>query len=418
MRTYQAAIVGIGGFGAIHTGVLAELAAEGRLKVAAFAEKRPDASPEPFARLTELGAAHYEDYERMLEDRPELDFVVLATPIAAHKPMSVRVLQAGFHVLVEKPPAVTIQDLDDMVAAQRASGRLCQVDFQNTAGRAFRELLDRLKAGEIGKVTDVTGVGMWQRTKAYYARTAWAGKLIHGGQYVLDGTFNNPFSHLLNNCLLAAGAADPSHSLPVSVQAELYHVNDIEGDDASCLRIVTAGGATVRFYAMLSHERNETPYIRVRGTEGEIVWHYDNRLVVRGGGGDTVTDYGRENLVRNMYLNLMEAIETPEKPLYSPLDATRSFVLAANGAYESAGAVRPIAAPYVVEREAEGSVVRLLPELSERMKDVADRGVLYSEYPFPWAAPTRAFRLDNYRKFELPPGFETQGSAEAAGRQG
>nr|WP_202886956.1 Gfo/Idh/MocA family oxidoreductase [Cohnella zeiphila] len=408
-------MVGIGGFGSSHVRAMSELAQEGRIEIPAFAELQPDRFPEQFERLTALGAAHYTDYEQMLADHPEIDFVAIATPIAAHKPMCVRVLEMGFHVLVEKPPAVTIQDLDEIIAARKASGKLCQVDFQNTSGRAFRELLDRLHAGAIGEVKRVTGVGIWSRSKAYYARTPWAGKLTNGGKYVLDGTFNNPFAHLLNNCLLAAGDADPSRMLPQTVQAELYRVNDIEGDDVSCIRAVTHDGVEVLFYAMLCHPANETPFIAVEGTLGEIVWHYDNRIVQRIGGEEEVRSFGEENLMRNMYDNLMQAIANPDVPLFAPIEASRGFVLVSNGAYESSQAVRTISGSFVTEQEAGDSIIRLLPALSEGIREAASQGLLYSEVPFPWAKPTEPARMDAYRHFELPPGYATEGRTPPSG---
>ncbi|MCQ6558429.1 Gfo/Idh/MocA family protein [Paenibacillus mendelii] len=408
MRTYRAAIIGIGGFGAAHVNVLMDLAHEGVVEVTAFAELNTVAHQEYFDQLTANGATHYIDYEHMLAEHPEVDFVVIATPIAAHKAMCIRVMEMGFHVLVEKPPAVTIQDIDAMIAAQRASGRLCQVNFQHTAGSAFKELLARLRAGEIGQVSQVTGVGMWKRSRAYYDRTPWAGKLTHRGQYVLDGTFNNPLAHLLNNCLLAAGAADPSLMLPESVQAELYHVNEIEGDDISCMRIRTVGGATVSYYAMLCHENDEIPSISVTGTDGEMSWSYDNKLMIRHGHEEEVCSYGSENMMCGMYLNLMQAIEDNDMPLFSPIDACRSFVLVSNGAYESSLAVRRIPAEFIVEREEGQSSVCLLPRLSARMKEITERGVLFSECSFAWASPTTPVRMEDYSRFQLPSGFEVK----------
>ncbi|MDF2661909.1 MAG: oxidoreductase domain protein [Paenibacillus sp.] len=292
MNNYRAAIVGIGGFGSYHVKTMLGLAGEGLLDIVAFAELNIGAYRETYDALTASGAKHYTDYEEMLGAHPEADFVVIATPIAAHKPMCIRALRSGFHVIVEKPPAVTVQDIDEMIAAQRESGRLCQVNFQNTSGTAFRQLLDRLNAGAIGRITDVTGVGMWKRQRSYYERTRWAGKLVCDGQFVLDGTINNPFAHLMHNCLLAAGSGDAAASAPDWVQAELYHANEIEGDDVSCVRIGTARGVNVHFYAMLCHERNDAPSISIQGTEGEALWHYDNRLEIRSAGKPEYTFQG------------------------------------------------------------------------------------------------------------------------------
>lgn len=402
MKICRAALIGIGGFGVEHVKMMQKLAGEGRLQVVAFTEPNVDAHQESYGKLVALGAIHYTDYVQMLTLHPDIDFVAIATPIATHKPMCIQAMRMGFHVLVEKPPAITIQDLDEMIAVQRETGRLCQVNFQNTSGQAFRTLLERLGSGALGQVEHVVGVGMWKRSRAYYNRTRWAGKLVSDGQYVLDGTFNNPFAHLLHNCLLAAGVEGAPGLHPQSVQAELYHVNDIEGDDVSCIRAVMANGADVHFYAMLCSEGSGEPFITVNGTQGKAYWDYENKLTIHTRDGEEELAFGPVDLIRNMYVNLIEAIESPEKPLFSPLEACRSFVLVSNGTYESARAVHAIPRQFVTERQAGESTVRLLPGLSEKMREVAARRKLYSEYPFPWAMSSRPFPMAGYSRFELP----------------
>ncbi|MCV4233725.1 Gfo/Idh/MocA family oxidoreductase [Virgibacillus sp. LDC1] len=402
MKICRTTLIGIGGFGAQHVNIMQKLAGEGSLQVVAFAEPNVDAHQESYGKLTALGAIHYTDYVQMLTLHPDIDFVVIVTPIPTHKPMCIQVMRMGFHVLVEKPPAITIQDLDEMIAVQRETGRLCQVNFQNTSGQAFRTLLERLGSGVLGHVEHVVGVGMWKRSRSYYDRTRWAGKLVSDGQYVLDGTFNNPFAHLLHNCLLAAGVEGAPGLHPESVQAELYHVNDIEGDDISCIRVVMANEASVHFYAMLCHETSEVPSIAVYGTRGEAHWNYQNKLTIRAQDGEEDLAFGPADLMRNMYQNLLEAIETPGRTLFSPIEACRSFVLVSNGAYESARAVRSIPGRFVTEQEDSDSTVRLLSGLSDKMRDVAAKRQLYSEYPLPWASPTLPFRMESYSRFELP----------------
>lgn len=405
MKTYKAALIGIGGFGGNHAKVMLELAEAGLLEIVAFAELHVDRSPDAYARLTAAGAVHYEDYEQMLQRHPEVDFVTIATPIAAHRPMCVKALDMGFHVIVEKPPAVTIQDVDDMIEARRRSGRLCQVNFQNTSGQAARKLIELLRAGALGRITDVTGLGMWKRDEAYYARTGWAGKLTHNGMLVLDGTINNPLAHLLHNCLLFAGGGEAAKAAPEWVQAELYHANRIESEDTSCVRIGVAGGATVHFFATVCHDRSETPSVRIRGTEGEALWTYENKLTVRNRDGESTWAFGPEHLVENMYRNMMAAIGRGE-PLYAPIDDCRSFMAASNGAFLSAGAVRTIPDEYVREDVGEGGVVsRNVPGLSSHMREAAEQRKLFSEYPFPWAVRTSPFRMEGYSRFELPEGM-------------
>ncbi|MFD0961448.1 Gfo/Idh/MocA family protein [Paenibacillus chungangensis] len=407
MKKYRMALIGIGGFGASHVKVLLQLANEEVLEVTAFAEMNVAAQQQSYERLTAVGANHYIDYEEMLQAHPDIDFVVISTPIATHKPISIRVMEMGFHVLVEKPPAVTIQDVDEMIAASKKYGKYCQVNFQMTSGRAFRKMLTELRNGSIGELRQVTGVGMWQRTKNYYSRTGWAGKLVYNDQYVLDGTFMNPLAHTLNNCQIAACAAsnDVLSVTPEWVQAELYHVNDIDGDDVSCIQTRMSNGVEVNFYGMLCHHRSDVPYIVLRGSSGEMRWQYDHTMTINSGDRLEKHTFDDGDLMGNMYRNLIDAIDNPETELLASLEACRNYVLIANGAYESAKKVVDIPRQYVVEEQLPETSVRLLPSLSERILEISNAGLLYSQAELPWAVATDRMDMTSYRYFELPEGL-------------
>jgi predicted dehydrogenase len=70
--------------------------------------------------------ARYRDFESLLGD-PHVDLVDLCVPNDAHAPMAVQALQAGKHVLVEKPIALTIAEADAMLSAATDSGKLLMV---------------------------------------------------------------------------------------------------------------------------------------------------------------------------------------------------------------------------------------------------------------------------------------------------
>jgi predicted dehydrogenase len=72
------------------------------------------------------GQARYGDFAALLAD-PGVDLVDLCVPNDEHAPLAIRALEAGKHVLVEKPIALTTADADAMVAAARSSGKLLMV---------------------------------------------------------------------------------------------------------------------------------------------------------------------------------------------------------------------------------------------------------------------------------------------------
>ncbi|MFL5015831.1 MAG: Gfo/Idh/MocA family protein [Rhizobium sp.] len=76
--------------------------------------------------ITHEAEKTYGEYDRMLAD-PDLDAVIIATADAFHVPASIRALQAGKHVLCEKPVGVTIEECLELKAAVDTSGKVFQV---------------------------------------------------------------------------------------------------------------------------------------------------------------------------------------------------------------------------------------------------------------------------------------------------
>ena len=127
-------IVGIGFMGMIH--YLAARRAEG-VRVVALCSRDPKKLAGDWTgiqgnfgpRGTQMdltGAALYREFGELLAD-PRVDLVDLCVPNDSHAPMAIQALQAGKHVLVEKPIALTTDGADSMMAAARASDRLLMV---------------------------------------------------------------------------------------------------------------------------------------------------------------------------------------------------------------------------------------------------------------------------------------------------
>lgn len=76
--------------------------------------------------ITHGAAKSFNDYDKMLAD-PEVDAVIVATADAFHVPASIRALEAGKHVLCEKPVGLTIEESFDLKAAVSKSGKVFQV---------------------------------------------------------------------------------------------------------------------------------------------------------------------------------------------------------------------------------------------------------------------------------------------------
>jgi predicted dehydrogenase len=97
-----------------------------------------------------------DDLADLLAD-PQLDAIVLATPVPTHGPLAVAVLEAGKHCFVEKPLAQSVADGERAVAAAADSGRLLMVGHlleYHPGVRALKEIVD---SGELGELRYIYG---------------------------------------------------------------------------------------------------------------------------------------------------------------------------------------------------------------------------------------------------------------------
>lgn len=141
----RAVVVGLGSIGRRHARLLAE-----RLTVAVeWCESSAAALAEARQSLGETSRVH-ESFEQMLQSRPDL--VVLATPHASHASQTVAALEAGIHVLCEKPMAETLTDAERMLRAAATSRALLAIGFHLHFHPGLMRLKELIASGELGTV--------------------------------------------------------------------------------------------------------------------------------------------------------------------------------------------------------------------------------------------------------------------------
>ena len=111
------------------------------------------------AFAAELGIAEdraHANWQEMLEAeraRPDrLDLVTVATPNATHYEISRSFLEAGFHVLCEKPLTMTAEEAEHIVAVSRETGRICAVNYGYSGYPLVRQMKAMIAGGELGKI--------------------------------------------------------------------------------------------------------------------------------------------------------------------------------------------------------------------------------------------------------------------------
>jgi predicted dehydrogenase len=151
MKNFKTALFGTGFVGRVHLEGIRRL---GYVEIYAIGE--PDL--EKARRLAaEFGARKVEaDYRRILDD-PAVDAVHICTPNALHHPMATEALQAGKHVICEKPLSVSVEKAQDLVALARHT-KLRNCTFHNLRFYPLVQQMRRMREdGDLGEILMVQG---------------------------------------------------------------------------------------------------------------------------------------------------------------------------------------------------------------------------------------------------------------------
>jgi UDP-N-acetyl-2-amino-2-deoxyglucuronate dehydrogenase len=286
--------------------------------------------------------------EQELLARDDVDVVCICTPSGLHAEQAVRAAEAGKHLLIEKPIALSLDEADAIIAAADASGTLVGVALQRRADPAFRRVADAVAAGELGQLTLGTLTIPYHRPQTYYDQAPWRGTwALDGG-----GVLMNQGIHLLDLLVWMLGD-------PVEVQAHAATLaRAIEVEDTLVAALRFAHGALATVSATTATRPGAPHRIELFGTdgfvriEGELVvaWQTgDGEILVEEAGAQ---DAGPASHPRGIALDghvrivrdFLGAIRERRPPLVDAAEARRSLA-AALAIYEAASIRSPAADP-------------------------------------------------------------------------
>lgn len=171
------------------------------------------------------------DLEAALRDE-SLDLIDVCLPPHLHAPISTRAMEAGKHVICEKPLTTSPAEADALLAvAERTGRRLCPV-FQYRFGPAMSQLRALQEAGLTGRAFAAGMETHWDRRADYYTiewRGTWAGE--NGGAVL---------GHAIHNHDLLTSILGPVESVAAFVATR---VNEIEVEDCAAIAFRMASGA-------------------------------------------------------------------------------------------------------------------------------------------------------------------------------
>jgi predicted dehydrogenase len=385
----RVALIGVTGYGRVYYNLLRELHSLGEIVLTAVAMIGPDKDKPIVGELGAIGCDVFADYREMLErHRGRLELCAIPTGIHWHAPMTLAALEAGAHVLVEKPLAATLDEVDVVRTAENRHNRLVMVGFQYHYCSENFDLKRDLLAGAIGKLRRVKVIGFWPRGADYYSRTDWAGHIKSGQSWVLDSPVSNAFAHHLSLALFFAGVQPERSASAVRLAAELYRAQPIENYDTAALRIETDSGVNVHFYASHSCKSTLEPELVLEGDEGRVLWRHGRSYTIEARGTPPRTvQLGDEQSARlRMFRSAIRRLSDPG--VFVCDTATAREHTRCIQAAQCSGPVRDVPKEWLETNGKPGLRLKTwIVGVEDTMRRAFDEGRSLAEVGCPWAGP-------------------------------
>ncbi|WP_248925621.1 Gfo/Idh/MocA family protein [Paenibacillus hamazuiensis] len=291
--------------------------------------------------------AVHNSYERLLED-PNVDAVIIAVPNQFHSPIAIAALQAGKHVLLEKPMAINAQAAKEIVQVHRQSNHTLMLAHQMRWEWLSLQVKQQIDKGALGRIYNVkTG---WLRRKGIPGWGSWFTQMAQSG----GGPLIDIGVHMIDLSLHLIGDAKP-----VSVFGSTYAefgpkkkgigtwgfpnwngIYDVE--DLATALIKLDNGATLSLdvsWAAHTEMLDSSPFLYLMGSEGGASMRgakgkLHTELFDRTADVELVTPEGDEGPRVRMARHFIECVQEGKEPLTSALSGyTNSLILEA--IYES-----------------------------------------------------------------------------------
>ncbi|OGD13875.1 MAG: hypothetical protein A2V76_04725 [Candidatus Aminicenantes bacterium RBG_16_63_14] len=391
-------MVGVGGMGAVYVKELLENKDAGLFRIAGAVDPMPNRCRQ-YVEMRAMGVPCFVSLQDFYRNRTA-ELAVLSSPIQWHKPQTSFALAKGSHVLCEKPAAATIQDVREMIGAEKASSRFVAVGYQWSFSSAVQALKDDIRSGHFGAAKRFKCLYLWPRDEAYYRRNDWAGKKRDAeGAWVLDSPAQNAMAHDLHNMFYLLGQGTDAGARPVEVEAELYRANAIENFDTAAARVRTAEGVEILFLASHASSEDRGPVARYEFDKAVVRCDSRTSGLWAEFADGTRKDYGVPDAEpMNKLWRSIAGVRDGTRPLCG-LEAASSQILCMNGMQESMPEIRDFPAGLVRAVEAEGKRRMVVEGLDEALGSCYEAGRLPSELGVPWSAKGTAIDLREYAAF-------------------
>lgn len=387
------ALVGILGFGKNHLSSIQACESKGLCSLDSLVIVDMDNSLEALQDLLKKkpGLRVFSSLESLIKNNDPVDLICLPTGIGSHKYLSILSLKAGYNVLCEKPAAGSFKDALSMAEAERESGKILSIGYQNIFSSSIQKIKDMVLAGRLGALLEARTIVGWPRYESYYSRNSWAGRISDKGEFIFDSPLQNGAAHFLQNMLYIAGKNSQDCCRIQNVYGENYHVNDIDSADTQYIRIHTEEGALLNMAASHGLKSEIEPRTLYQFEKGSISWsNLNGKTEVFDLNGKRIKqwDNGSLNPLVMTFENTIESVKRGSRPL-SDIGNALVHSLCLDAQYRCMNPISSIDQEYKgiqVDLGTEGDNLCYIKNLEEALFESYESGSSFFEMDLPWAS--------------------------------
>lgn len=220
-----------------------------------------DTNAQVLADETTLKCPTFTDMDTMLQN-VAADVICICTPNYLHAQQAIEALKKGFHVVVEKPMALSTIECDEMIAVAHQTQKKIFAVKQNRYNEPVALVKELVQQEKLGKVLMVQVNCFWNRNDYYYAQSNWRGKKDKDG-----GCLFTQFSHFIDILYYLNGDIETAHGY-----IENYlHQHNTEFEDSGVFSMKGANGSLINFnFTTCSFQQNMEGSIAIMGEKGTV----------------------------------------------------------------------------------------------------------------------------------------------------
>lgn len=317
---YQFALIGCGRISKRHAENIVRI---GNLKAVCDID-----SAKADALAQEFNCKAYYNIDDLLKNEKEIDIISVCTPNGFHAEHSIKSLQAGKHVLCEKPLCITSAAAWQMIETEKFCRRNLFVVKSNRYNPVLQSLKQRLTCNTLGRIYSFHLSCLWNRPEEYY--TDWHGKLFPDG-----GTLYTQFSHYIDAIIWLFGEFEDVKGYRINAA----HQGHIEFEDSGVAALQMKSGAIGSLHwSVNAYKKNHEIALTILAEKGtirlggeymnevqyQLTEEEEIKTMLTNGSNDYASYQGSMSNHGEVYNHLLEALDKGDKSFANAFDGLKT----------------------------------------------------------------------------------------------